>query len=133
MAINPMKPNQGGSTALKVGLGALTGGLGGAGMALLSSKNPQIGGPLQALAKTEVPVAKPEDDSSAIDRRLDDVSEDPAMIIDGGIDAINHPDVPQHVRDAAAPVLFATKHYAMKGLEVPDRHFDYLYQGQENG
>lgn len=128
MAITPYKagPRVMGSTAFKVGLGALTGGAGGAGMALLNSKNPGAGAAVGMMDKVGG------DDSSAMDRRMENQPEDHESVIDGGIDALDHPDVPQGVKDAAAPVLFAAKHYGIAGLQPPDSHFDYLYQGQEN-
>lgn len=89
---------------LSVLIGALTGGPVGAGLGLLSAKNPALG-----------------TIDSAIGRKLNNSSStsptpEHASTLDDGIGALTHPDVPRHIADAAAPVLFAAKYHGAQGL-----------------
>lgn len=73
------------------------------------------------------------DQDNPMARRMGNLSQtkpdDPAAIIDEGLEALKHPSIPHEYRMKSAKVLLAVKHYAMKGIEIPE-HIKAHLQGE---
>ncbi len=104
-----------GSAALKLGLGALTGG------GSLGATGAIAGGGLKGAALGAAGAASPVIGAatgiaeSAIGRRVLGLKADPTVAVEEGLSALKDPSVPDAVRQDLAPKLLQAKYYGPKG------------------
>jgi hypothetical protein len=120
----------GGGKGMAIGMGLVTGGLKGAGQALLQSGNPKAAGLInrvEGFGKALEPAAlkgqDPQTDAytppaaSAIDRRFQTLSSDPQMTVLAGLEALRDPSVPDDIRQSYAEPLLRGKYAANRGIQ----------------
>lgn len=116
-----------GSKAFSAGMGFVTGGPVGAAAALAGSGNPAMGRALGAakMAMGQAPDAEepeeeiqrgdvPEPPADPMQRRMDQLSQQPTHVIQRGLEALNDPSTPDYIKQQYAEPLLRAK-YAIGG------------------